>query len=93
MPICRPSKTSARALLALAGLLLLSASALAQDSARDRTAAEGDAALDRLKDAASARKQDATNRGPASLPTPSEDTLSRPALHGDRLPGGRQGTV
>ncbi|MCG2841305.1 type-F conjugative transfer system pilin assembly protein TrbC [Sandaracinobacter sp. RS1-74] len=77
MPTCRPSKTSARVSLALTGLLLLSASALAQDSARDRTAAEGDAALDRLKDAAAARKQEAGARGPTALPTPSEETRRR----------------
>ncbi|MDX3911366.1 MULTISPECIES: type-F conjugative transfer system pilin assembly protein TrbC [Sphingobium] len=62
--------------------MLVSASALAQDSvapenARDRTAAEGEAALDRLERAAAARKKEAEVRGPTALPTPSEETRRR----------------
>jgi len=62
--------------------MLVSAAALAQDSprpdnARDRTAAEGDAALDRLERATTARKKEADARGPTALPTPSEETRRR----------------
>ena len=82
MPICRLSASSARASLALAGFMILSASALAQDTprpdnARDRAAAEGDAALERLERATAARKKEAETRGPTALPTPSEETRRR----------------
>ncbi|MEG8219843.1 conjugal transfer protein TrbC [Sphingobium phenoxybenzoativorans] len=81
MPTCRLSASSARR-LAAAMAMLVSASALAQDSvapenARDRTAAEGEAALDRLERAAAARKKEAEVRGPTALPTPSEETRRR----------------
>jgi type-F conjugative transfer system pilin assembly protein TrbC len=71
-----------RASLALAGLIILSAAALAQDppdqdNARDRAAAEGDAALERLERATTGRKKEAGARGPAALPTPSEETRRR----------------
>nr|WP_245968201.1 type-F conjugative transfer system pilin assembly protein TrbC [Hephaestia caeni] len=62
--------------------MLASASALAQDSprpdnARDRAAAEGDAAFDRLERAAAARKKQAEASGPSSLPTPTEEMRRR----------------
>ena len=81
MPICRLSANSARP-LAIVMAMLISASALAQDTprpdnARDRAAAEGDAALDRLERATAARKQEAQKRGPTALPTPSEETRRR----------------
>lgn len=62
--------------------MLIPASALAQEipapeNARERAAAQGDAALDRLRNATEARKQDADARGPTALPTPSEDTRRR----------------
>lgn len=81
MPICRSSASSARPLVA-AIAMLVSASALAQDSprtdsARERAAAEGDAALDRLERAAAERKKEADARGPTALPTPSEETRRR----------------
>ena len=81
MPICRSSANSARP-LAIGMAMLISASALAQDTprpdnARDRAAAEGDAALDRLERATAARKQEAQTRGPTALPTPSEETRRR----------------
>lgn len=82
MPIWMSSASSARASLALAGFMILSASALAQntprpDNARDRAAAEGDAALERLERATAARKQEAEARGPTAMPTPSEETRRR----------------
>lgn len=81
MPICRSSASSARP-LAAAITMLVSASALAQDSsrpddARDRAAAEGEAALERLERATTARKKEAETRGPTALPTPSEETRRR----------------
>ncbi|TAJ74227.1 MAG: conjugal transfer protein TrbC [Sphingobium sp.] len=81
MPTCRLSAGSARPLAAVMAMLL-SASALAQDTprpdnARDRAAAEGDAALDRLERATAARRKEAETRGPTSLPTPSEETRRR----------------
>tara|TARA_R110000787_G_scaffold280763_2_gene391690 strand:- start:10460 stop:11260 length:801 start_codon:yes stop_codon:yes gene_type:complete len=48
-----------------------------QDNARDRAAAEGDTALDRLERATAARKRQAEARGPTALPTPSEETRRR----------------
>ena len=82
MPIWMSSANSARASLLLAGFMILSAPALAQDTphpdnTRDRTAAEGDAALDRLERATAARKQEAETRGPTALPTPSAETRRR----------------
>lgn len=82
MPICGLSGSSARASLVLAGSVILSVSALAQDTPRqdnvgDRASAEGDAALGRLERAAVARKKDAEARGPTSLPTPSAETRRR----------------
>lgn len=82
MPICGSSGSSARASLVLAGSVILSVSALAQDTPRqdnigDRAVAEGDAALDRLERATAARKKDADARGPTSLPTPSAETRRR----------------
>lgn len=81
MPTCRLSDSRAR-VLAAAMVMLVSASALAQDSprpenARDRAAAEGDAALERLERATAARKKEAETRGPTALPTPSEETRRR----------------
>lgn len=82
MPICRLSASSVCASLALAGFMILSASALAQDTpsqdnARDRAAAEGDAALERLERATATRKKEADAKGPTALPTPSEETRRR----------------
>jgi type-F conjugative transfer system pilin assembly protein TrbC len=82
MPICRLSASSPRALLALGALLVASTAALAQDSpspphARDKAAAEGNAALDRLERATAARKKEAEARGPTALPTPSDETRRR----------------
>jgi type-F conjugative transfer system pilin assembly protein TrbC len=48
-----------------------------QNNARDRAAAEGDAALDRLERATAARKRQAEARGPTALPKPSEETRRR----------------
>lgn len=81
MPICRSSASNARRLAAVLAMLV-SAPALAQDSprpesARDRAAAEGDAALDRLERATAARKTEAETRGPTALPMPSEETRRR----------------
>lgn len=81
MPICRLSGNSARP-LAAAMAMLISTAALAQDTphpenTRDRTAAEGDAALDRLERATAARKGQADARGPTALPSPSEETRRR----------------
>lgn len=81
MPICRLSASSAQ-VLAAGMAMLMSTSALAQDgsprvNARERTAAEGEAALDRLERATTARKKEADARGPAALPTPSEETRRR----------------
>src|SRR3546814_16138570 len=83
MPTCRSSRSSARVSLALGALLLASAAALAQDSpssssARDKAAAQGDAALDRLERPTATRKREAEAHGPTSLPTPSEETRRRP---------------
>jgi len=88
MPICRLSASSARPLLGATALILLHATAFAQeagtpDNARDQAASHGDAALDRLGRATEARKQDADARGPAALPTPPED-LRRRAFDGLR---------
>ncbi|MGI9377310.1 MAG: type-F conjugative transfer system pilin assembly protein TrbC [Tsuneonella suprasediminis] len=82
MPICRLSASNPRALLALGALLLVSTAARAQDStspsnSRDKTAAEGNTALDRLERATAARKKEAETRGPTALPTPSEETRRR----------------
>jgi type-F conjugative transfer system pilin assembly protein TrbC len=82
MPICGLSKSNARALLGAAALMLASAAALAQDSApatdaRSRAAEHGAEAMDRVKDAAAARQKDAGAKGPASLPTPSEEIRRR----------------
>jgi type-F conjugative transfer system pilin assembly protein TrbC len=82
MPICGLSKSSARPLLGAAALMLGSAAALAQDSApatdaRSRAAEHGAEAMDRVKDAAAARKNEAGAKGPASLPTPSEEIRRR----------------
>lgn len=82
MPICRLSANSARPLAATVMAILISASALAQDTprpvnARDRAAAEGDAALERLERATAARKREAETRGPTAMPTPSEETRRR----------------
>jgi type-F conjugative transfer system pilin assembly protein TrbC len=81
MPTCRLSASSVRR-LAAAMAMVVSASALAQDSApsgnaRDRAAAEGDAALDRLERTTATRKKEADARGPTALPTPSEETRRR----------------
>ncbi|WP_168844284.1 type-F conjugative transfer system pilin assembly protein TrbC [Sphingomonas sp. S2M10] len=87
MPICGLSRSSARRLAA--GIAMLaSASALAQDSprpdnARDRAAAEGDAAFERLERASAARKKEAETSGPTALPTPSKE-LRRRAFDGLR---------
>lgn len=88
MPIWMSSASSARASLALAGFMILSAGALAQDAprpenARDRAAAEGDAALGRLERATAARKHDAETRGATALPQPSEP-MRRRAFEGLR---------
>lgn len=82
MPICGLSKSSARPLLGAAALMLGSAAALAQDGApatdaRSRAAEHGAEAMDRVKDAAAARKNEAGAKGPASLPTPSEEIRRR----------------
>lgn len=81
MPICRPSGSKARASLALAALALAATAALAQDSpqgnARADVQAQGDAALDRLRDAVAGQKQDAPVRGPDSLPVLSDEQRRR----------------
>lgn len=86
MPICRSSANSVRPFVA-ATAMLISASALAQnspraeeprqDNARERAAAQGDAALDRLERATAARKKEAEVRGPRALPTPTEEARRR----------------
>ncbi|AOH85673.1 conjugal transfer protein TrbC [Sphingomonas panacis] len=82
MPTCRSSGASARRVLELALLMLLSTSALAQDSrsagnARDRAADEGDAAMERLRGAVARQKQAAPATGPAALPALPEETRRR----------------
>ena len=80
MPICRRS-THRRA----PGVLLLLAAvspALAQDSGaaantRAKVQAQGDAALEHVREAVSSRKSDADARGPSALPAPSEDQRRR----------------
>jgi type-F conjugative transfer system pilin assembly protein TrbC len=62
--------------------MLIVAPAPAQDTAapanaRERTEAQGDAALDRLERAAAQRKQEAQAKGPTALPTPSAETRRR----------------
>lgn len=87
MPIWTSSGNSARALLGAGALMLMPLAASAQevaghdtaapDRARERAARQGDAALDRLRNATEARKRDADARGPTALPIPSEDTRRR----------------
>ncbi|MDF0543706.1 type-F conjugative transfer system pilin assembly protein TrbC [Sphingobium sp. H39-3-25] len=87
MRIWTSSGNSVRVLLGAGALMLMPVAAHAQDvaaqdaaapdNARDRAAAHGDAALDRLRRATESRKQDAEARGPTTLPTPSEDTRRR----------------
>jgi len=89
MPICRRSASSARLAAAWPALFAaaLAIPAFAQEppsqtsaapaNARERTAAEGDAALERLKRATEQRKADAQQQGPTALPAPSEDMRRR----------------
>jgi len=82
MPIWMSSGSSARALLGVGALMLASAAALAQDSsppadARSRAADHGAEAMERAKEAAAARQKEAGTKGPATLPTPSEDMRRR----------------
>lgn len=81
MPICRPSAASRRlaALLTLAGTAGIAATATAQvspgteepSSARSKIESEGDAAMERLRDAISRRKVEPV-QGPAEFPQPTK---------------------
>jgi len=96
MPTCRSSASSARVLATLALLLATSAPSQAQtsatpppaqtsaeDNARAKTQRAGDAAMDRLKEAAAARKHEAEIRGPTALPPPTPE-MRRKAFDGLR---------
>ncbi len=89
MPICMSSGSSARVAAAwpalFATMLTIPVSAqippprasASPANARESAAAEGSAALDRLKSATEQRKADAEQQGPGALPAPSDDMRRR----------------
>ncbi|WP_278374391.1 type-F conjugative transfer system pilin assembly protein TrbC [Sphingobium xenophagum] len=82
MRIWTSSANSVRPLFGVVTLMLASVAALAQDSgppadARSRAADHGAEAMERAREAAAARQNEAKAKGPTTLPTPSEDMRRR----------------